>query len=98
MAGWQSTRWSSDPAPTGWPRPSSWPGPVSNWLASFFEDGLAVGVLWLATQYPVTFGIVLAVMVVLSVLLLIVLWKFLRLVIRKLKDFFGTGEPAPSRA
>ena len=74
------------------------PEPVSNWLASFFEDGLAVVVMWLATQYPVTFGIVLAVMLVLSVLLLIVLWKFLKLVVRKLRDFFGSGAPAPSSA
>lgn len=74
------------------------PEPVSNWLASFFEDGLAVGVIWLATQYPVTFGVVLAVMFVLSVLLLIVLWKFLKLVLRKLKDFFGGGTPEPSSA
>ena len=54
--------------------------------------------MWLATQYPVTFGIVLAVMLVLSVLLLIVLWKFLKLVVRKLRDFFGSGAPAPSSA
>ncbi len=74
------------------------PEPVSNWLASFFEDGLAVGVMWLATQYPVTFGIALAVMVVLSVLLLIMLWKFLKLVVRKLRDFFGGGEPVPMRS
>ncbi|MDO5691140.1 MAG: DUF4126 domain-containing protein [Pseudomonadota bacterium] len=74
------------------------PEPVSNWLASFFEDGLAVGVMWLATQYPVAFGIALVVMFVLSVLLLIVLWKFLKMVIRKLRDFFGSGAPTPSSA
>jgi hypothetical protein len=76
------------------------PEPVSNWLASFFEDGLAVGVLWLATQYPLTFGVVLAVMLLLAVLLLIVLWKFLKLVLRKLRDFFGRGTPVtrPSAA
>ena len=74
------------------------PEPVSNWLASFFEDGLAVGVMWLATQYPLTFGVVLAVMFVISVLLLIVLWKFLRLVIAKLKDFFGGSAPASGHA
>ena len=74
------------------------PEPFSNWLASFFEDGLAVVVMWLATQYPVTFGIVLAVMLVLSVLLLIVLWKFLQLVIRKLRQTFGNAPAAPSGA
>ena len=74
------------------------PEPVSNWLASFFEDGLAVGVIWLATQYPVAFGIALMLMLVLSVLLLIVLWKFLKLVLRKLKDFFGSAQTNPSSA
>lgn len=74
------------------------PEPVSNWLASFFEDGLAVGVMWLATQYPLTFGVVLAVMFVISVLLLIVLWKFLKLVIAKLRDFFGSGTPVSGHA
>lgn len=70
------------------------PEPVSNWLASFFEDGLAVGAMWLATQYPIAFGVALAVMLVLSVLLLIVLWKFLKLVAAKLKGLFGGGAPA----
>ncbi len=74
------------------------PEPVSNWLASFFEDGLAVGVMWLATQYPVAFGIVLALMVVVSVLLLIVLWKFLLRVMAKLRGFFGHAAPAPNSA
>lgn len=65
------------------------PEPVSNWLASLFEDGLVVGVVWLATQHPLVFGAALVVMVLLSVLLLIVLWKFLRGVLRKLRAFFG---------
>ncbi|RYF52863.1 MAG: DUF4126 domain-containing protein, partial [Comamonadaceae bacterium] len=69
------------------------PEPVSNWLASLFEDGLVVGVVWLATQHPIAFGIALLLMVVVSVLLLIVLWKFLRSVLRTLKAFFGGGTP-----
>ena len=73
------------------------PEPFSNWLASFFEDGLAVLVVWLATQYPITFGVVLAVMLVVSILLLVVLFKFLRMVIRKLRVFFGGGTAVPER-
>lgn len=65
------------------------PEPFSNWLASLFEDGLVIGVVWLATQHPVAFGVALFVMVLLSVMLLIVLWKFLRAVLRKLHAFFG---------
>ena len=74
------------------------PEPFSNWLASFFEDGLAVAVLWLATQYPLAFGIALALMLLVSVLLLIVLWKFLKLVIGKLRQTFGSAPAAPSGA
>lgn len=65
------------------------PEPVSNWLLSFFEDGLVVVVVWLATQHPVAFGIALACMVALSVLLLAVLLKFLRAVLRRLSVFFS---------
>jgi hypothetical protein len=52
------------------------PEPFSNWGLSFFEDGLVVAVVWLATQHPLAFGVALVVMVVVSVLLLVVLFKF----------------------
>ena len=74
------------------------PEPFTNWLASFFEDGLAVAVVWLATQYPVTFGVVLAVMLLVSVLLLVVLYKFLRVVVRKMRAFFASGAVAPAQS
>ena len=70
------------------------PEPFSNWLASFFEDGLVVAVVWLATQHPLVFGVVLLVMLLVSVVLLVVLFKFLKIVVRKLRAFLG-GEPAP---
>ena len=60
------------------------PEPFSNGIVSLFEDGLVVGVVWLATQYPVAFGFVLVVMVLLSIVLLVVLFKFLRAVLRRL--------------
>jgi len=69
------------------------PEPFSNWFASFFEDGLVVGVVWLATQHPFAFGIALVLMLLVSAVLLVVLWKFLRMVLRKLQTFFG-GAPA----
>ena len=65
------------------------PEPFSNWGLSFFEDGLVVAVVWLATQYPVAFGVALVVMVAVSVLLLVVLFKFLRAVVRRLSSFFS---------
>ena len=70
------------------------PEPFSNWLASLFEDGLVVGIIWLATQHPVAFGVALVVMLVLSVVLLVVLWKFLRLVLGKLSTVFRGASSA----
>jgi hypothetical protein len=64
------------------------PEPFSNWFLSFFEDGLVVAVVWLATQHPLAFGVALVSALVLSVLLLMVLIKFLRVVLRGVSSFF----------
>lgn len=65
------------------------PEPFSNWGLSFFEDGLVVAVVWLATQHPVAFGIALLVMLAVSVLLLIVLFQFLRAALRRVSSLFS---------
>jgi hypothetical protein len=70
------------------------PEPFSNWTMSFFEDGLVVAVVWLATQYPAIFGVALVVMLVVSVLILVVLFKFLRIVWRKLAAMGSGGTRA----
>lgn len=68
------------------------PEPFSNWGLSFLEDGLVVAVVWMATQHPVMFGVALCVMLVLSVMLMVVLFKFLRAVLQRLSRFFS-GSP-----
>ncbi len=73
------------------------PEPFSNIIVSFAEEGLVMFMLWLATNHPVIFGITLMIVLVLSVLLVIALWKFLRLVVRKISNFFS-GSPQPSSA
>ena len=65
------------------------PEPFSNWGLSFFEDGLVVAVVWLATQYPVAFGIALVAMLIVSALLLAVLFKFLRAVLRRVSSLLS---------
>lgn len=65
------------------------PEPFSNGAASLFEDGLVVAVVWLATMHPVWFGVLLAVMLVLSVVLLVLLFRFLKLVLRRLRGRSG---------
>ena len=67
------------------------PEPFSNWGLSFLEDGLVVGVVWLATQHPLAFGIALAVALLVSVLLLVVLFKFLRAVLRRVSSVFSAS-------
>jgi hypothetical protein len=69
------------------------PEPFSNILVSFAEEGLVIFMLWLATNHPVIFGITLLIVLVLSVLLIILLWKFLRAVVRKISGFFSGSAP-----
>jgi hypothetical protein len=68
------------------------PEPFSNWGLSFLEDGLSVAAVWLATHHPAEFAVALAVVLILSVLLLVVLFKFLRAALRRVSAFFS-GAP-----
>ena len=70
------------------------PEPFSNFLVSLAEDGLVVVLLWLAAEHPVAFAVFLAVSLVLAVVLMVVLVKFLRIVVRGLREFFK-GRPMP---
>lgn len=70
------------------------PEPFSNMAVSLAEDGLVVFMLWLSAAHPVAFAIVLVVSIVLAVILLVVLVKFLRTVLRGIREFFK-GRPLP---
>jgi len=65
------------------------PEPFSNWGLSFFEDGIVVAALWLALSHPVWFGAALAAALVVSALLLVVLFKFLRAVLPRVSSVFS---------
>ena len=60
------------------------PEPFSNWAASFGEEALVGGVLWLAFAYPVLALGVLAVLVALSIWLIVTLWRFLKVAFARL--------------
>ena len=68
------------------------PEPFSNFGVSLLEVGFVVFMLWLSATHPVIFAIALVVTLVLAVVLMIVLIKFLRVVARRLRDFFARGE------
>lgn len=54
------------------------PEPFSNWAASFSEDAVSLGALWVALQYPLLFLGLLTLFVLLALWLLPKLWRGLR--------------------
>ncbi len=68
------------------------PEPFSNVAVSLLEDGLVVAALWLAVQHPLLFAVALTITLVLTVLLIAVLFKFLRAIVRRLTAWFS---PSP---
>lgn len=71
------------------------PEPFSNWTASFAEDGVVLGGLWLAFAHPAVF------LVLLALFLLLVIWlvpKLLRFVFRLLRRLGGGRSDRPVEA
>ncbi|MGE0349632.1 DUF4126 domain-containing protein [Hydrogenophaga sp.] len=67
---------------------NSSPEPFSNVAMSLIEDGLVVGAVWLATNHPVAFVVLMAIVVVLMWIATWMLFKFLRAVFRRARSFF----------
>ena len=58
----------------------------------FALQGGVMGMMWLATNYPIAFGIVLCIVLAVSVVLIVVLLRFLKAVLRRVSEFFS-GDP-----
>lgn len=67
------------------------PEPVSNWIASFTEDGLVLGGLFLALAHPWLFLGLLVVFLLLCAWLLPKLWRAVRAVFRRLRGAAPVG-------
>lgn len=67
------------------------PEPFSNIAMSLLEDGLVIGAVWLATNHPVVFGILLLIALVLMWVVTWMLFKFLRAAFRRLRALFSSG-------
>ena len=63
------------------------PEPVSNWLLSFGEDAIVIGLSWMASEHPIATAIVVLVLVVLAVLLMRALFKYFRRVLERVRRF-----------
>ncbi len=74
------------------------PEPFSNIAVSLLEDGLVVGMMWLATNYPVAFGVALVIVLVLSICLLVVLLRFLKALVKRIKTWLGGSGAAEQSA
>lgn len=73
------------------------PEPFSNLGVSLLEDGWVVFMLWLSAAHPLGFAVALALTLVLAGVLMVVLFKFLRAVARRLGEFFaGSRSPQGS--
>jgi hypothetical protein len=72
------------------------PEPFSNIAVSLMEDGFVVFMLWLSATHPLLFALALAVTLLFAVVLMVVLFKFLRAVARGLNRFVK-GEGLPLR-
>jgi hypothetical protein len=65
------------------------PEPFSNIAMSLLEDGLVVGTVWLATNHPLVFGVLLLIALVLMWIVTWMLFKFLRAAFRRLRALFS---------
>ena len=54
------------------------PEPMSNWGASFTEDAVALGGIWLALTHPIVFLVGLAIFIVLMIWLIPRLWRAIK--------------------
>jgi Domain of unknown function (DUF4126) len=63
------------------------PEPVSNWVLSLAEDGLAVFLAWMAAAHPILTAGIVVVLVILAVLLIWKLYGYLRLLFQRLRQW-----------
>ena len=73
------------------------PEPFSNLGVSLLEDGFVVFMLWLSATHPLIFAVALVLTLVLAVVLMVVLIRFLRVVARRLSEFFAGRRPEPRK-
>lgn len=67
------------------------PEPFSNWIASFTEDALSLGVLWIALKYPLVFLVLLVLFLLIALWLLPRLWRGLRRIATLLRRATGSA-------
>jgi Domain of unknown function (DUF4126) len=70
------------------------PEPVSNWILSVLEDGLAVFLTWMAATHPILSAAIVVVLVIIAVFVIWKLYGYLRLVRARVRQW-RTRSAAP---
>ncbi len=69
------------------------PEPVSNWIASFTEEAVVLGGLWIAVQHPVVFLLLLLLFVLIAIWALPKLFRFVCAMLKRIAAWIA---PAPN--
>lgn len=70
------------------------PEPFSNVAVSLGEDGFVVFMLWLSATHPALFAVALVLSLAISIVLVVILYRFLRIVLGRLSQLFSGHMPA----
>ena len=73
------------------------PEPFSNIGLSLLGDGVVPVTLWLSWTHPVALFVTLAIALVVTVATVVVLWRFLRVLLRKLRPADAAAQATPRR-
>ena len=65
------------------------PEPISNWTASFSEDALSIGAVWMALVFPLLMLVFLIIFFVLAIWLLPKIWRGLKRVLSSIRQLLG---------
>ena len=74
------------------------PEPLSNWILSLGEDGLAVFLAWMAAEHPLITAAVVVVLVIVAVLVIWKLFRYLRVIRDRLRHWRARPAAPPSGA
>jgi hypothetical protein len=61
------------------------PEPFSNWAASFAEDAIVLGAIWLAFKYPIAFLVLLAIFIVFMIWFIPKVWRAVAALVRRVR-------------
>jgi hypothetical protein len=72
------------------------PEPFTNWSASLAGDFLVISGLWTALKYPEVFLVLFVVFMGIAIWLLPKLWRFIKIVLSKIRKFFDRAHVQPT--